>query len=47
MNKMKYYYPFGEELERVVQQDRTPKNVFVTPTTRPSTWATTSKTASS
>lgn len=26
---MKYYYPFGEELKRVVQQDRTPKEVFV------------------
>ena len=26
---MKYYYPFGEELKRVVQQDRTPKKVFV------------------
>ena len=25
----KYYYPFGEELKRVVQQDRTPKKVFV------------------
>ena len=29
MNKMKYYYPFGEELKQVVQQDRTPKKVFV------------------
>ena len=29
MNQMKYYYPFGEELKRVVQQDRTPKKVFV------------------
>ena len=29
MNHMKYYYPFGEELKRVVQQDRTPKKVFV------------------
>ncbi len=26
---MKYYYPFGEELKPVVQQDRTPKKVFV------------------
>ena len=26
---MKYYYPFGEELHRLVQQDRTPKKVFV------------------
>ena len=26
---MKYYYPFGEELKPVVQQDRTPKRVFV------------------
>jgi len=26
---MKYYYPFGEELRPVVQQDRTPKKVFV------------------
>lgn len=26
---MKYYYPFGEELKTVVQQDRTPKKVFV------------------
>ena len=25
----KYYYPFGEELRPVVQQDRTPKKVFV------------------
>ena len=26
---MKYYYPFGEELRPVVQQDRNPKKVFV------------------
>ena len=26
---MKYYYPFGEEVHRLVQQDRTPKKVFV------------------
>lgn len=26
---MAYYYPFGEELHRLVQQDRTPKKVFV------------------
>ena len=26
---MKYYYPFGEELHPVVQQDRTPKKIFV------------------
>lgn len=26
---MKYYYPFGEELKPVVQEDRTPKKVFV------------------
>lgn len=26
---MKYYYPFGEELKPVVQQDRTPKKIFV------------------
>ena len=26
---MSYYYPFGEELKPVVQQDRTPKKVFV------------------
>ena len=26
---MMYYYPFGEPLHRVVQQDRTPKKVFV------------------
>ena len=26
---MKYYFPFGEELKPVVQQDRTPKKVFV------------------
>ena len=26
---MKYYYPFGEELKQVVQQDRTPKKMFV------------------
>lgn len=26
---MKYYYPFGEELKPVIQQDRTPKKVFV------------------
>ena len=25
----KKYYPFGEELKQVVQQDRTPKKVFV------------------
>ena len=29
MNHIKYYYPFGEELKQVVQQDRTPKKVFV------------------
>jgi hypothetical protein len=27
--KKKYYYPFGEELKPVIQQDRTPKMVFV------------------
>ena len=26
---MKYQYPFGETVKRVVQQDRTPKKVFV------------------
>ena len=26
---MKYYYPFGEEVHRLVQQDRNPKKVFV------------------
>ena len=26
---MSYYYPFGEELRQVVQQDRSPKKVFV------------------
>lgn len=26
---MKYYYPFGEELHPVIQQDRTPKKIFV------------------
>ena len=26
---MKYYYPFGEEVHRLVQQDRIPKKVFV------------------
>lgn len=26
---MSYYYPFGEELKPLVQQDRTPKKVFV------------------
>ena len=27
--KKKYNYPFGEELKPVIQQDRTPKMVFV------------------
>lgn len=26
---MKYYYPFGEEVHCLAQQDRTPKKVFV------------------
>ena len=26
---MKYYFPFGEELKPLKQQDRTPKKVFV------------------
>ena len=26
---MEYYYPFGEIVKRLVQQDRTPKQVFV------------------
>ncbi len=26
---MSYYYPFGEEVHAVIQQDRTPKKVFV------------------
>ena len=26
---MKYYFPFGEELKPLRQQDRTPKKVFV------------------
>lgn len=26
---MKYHFPFGEELKPVLQQDRTPKKVFV------------------
>ena len=26
---MAYYYPFGEVVHRLVQQDRTPKKVFV------------------
>lgn len=26
---MAYYYPFGEEVHKVVQQDRSPKKVFV------------------
>lgn len=26
---MKYYYPFGEEVHRLIQQDRTTKKVFV------------------
>ena len=26
---MEYFYPFGETVRRLVQQDRTPKQVFV------------------
>lgn len=26
---MEYFYPFGETVRRLVQQDRTPKHVFV------------------
>ena len=26
---MSYQYPFGQELKKVIQQDRTPKKVFV------------------
>ena len=26
---MSYYYPFGETVHALVQQDRTPKKVFV------------------
>lgn len=29
VNDMNYYYPFGEIVHPLIQQDRTPKKVFV------------------